>query len=363
LVRRWSALKINLRLASTSNPAIRPSLQRLLMTLPALHRFRKPIFAFCAVVIWGLLGVLPTKAESPESKSTAFQWEADDKGLALTQGGQLVLRYEFSSGTKPIVYPIVGPEGTLMTRDYPMKDAPEGGTKDHIHHRSLWLTHGEVNGVDFWLEDAKKAGRIVHDKVESSSVDDNEAKLVTTAKWLTPDDRLVLTEHRTMTVTGSQESREIEFEFDLIAAEEVHFGDTKEGSFGIRVPDSMAVDQKKGGVIVNQHGERDDQAWGKRSSWVDYSGPVNDKVVGVSILEHPSSFGHPCRWHVRTYGLFAANPFGEHHFVGGKPTEGHKLAAGEKLHLHYKLVLHSGGVDVAAMEAKWKAFAAEADAP
>jgi hypothetical protein len=327
-----------------------------------LHSFLTPVaIAILACSLWHAAFV---QADTPDSKSTTFQWQTDDACLTLMQGGQLVLRYEFSSGTKPIVYPIIGPEGIPMTRDYPMKDATKGGTKDHIHHRSLWLTHGEVNGVDFWLEDAKKAGRIVHDKVESSTANDQEAKLVTIAKWLTPDDRTLLTERRTMTVSGEQDSREIEFEFDLVAGdEEVHFGDTKEGSFGIRVPDSMAVDQKKGGVIVNQKGERDDAAWGKRSSWVDYSGPVNDKVVGVSILEHPSSFGHPCRWHVRTYGLFAANPFGEHHFVGGNPTEGHKLAAGSKLHLHYKLVLHAGPVDVDAMEAKWKAFAAKADVP
>ena len=325
---------------------------------------RVSLIAMLAFLLVGLTDFRGTQAQTLARQPGLFYWTADKQSVTLKQGKDVVLKYEFSSGTKPIVYPIIGPGGAPMTRDYPMTDAPEGGTKDHIHHRSLWLTHGEVNGVDFWLEDAKKAGRIVHDKVESISATDKVAKLVATAKWITPDDRTLLYERRTMTVTGTQDDREIEFEFDLVAAdEEVHFGDTKEGSFAIRVPDSMAVDQAKGGAILNEHGERDGETWGKRSRWVDYSGPVNDKVVGVSILEHPSSFGHPCRWHVRTYGLFAANPFGEHHFVGGKPTEGYKLAPGEKLHLHYKLLLHTGLGDAATIESKWKAFAAKADAP
>ena len=39
-----------------------------------------------------------------------------------------------------------------MTRTYPLGDALEHEAEDHIHHRSLWFTHGDVNGVDFWTE-------------------------------------------------------------------------------------------------------------------------------------------------------------------------------------------------------------------
>ena len=42
--------------------------------------------------------------------------------------------------------------------------------------------------------------------------------------------------------------------------------------------------------------------------------PVEGKTVGVAILNHPDSFRFPTTWHVRTYGLFAANPFGWHDF-------------------------------------------------
>ncbi len=299
----------------------------------------------------------PTVDSASREVSDRLNWASDDAGVSLVQGNEVVLRYEFQSGTKPIVYPIVGPGGVSMTRDFPMKDAIKGGTSDHLHHRSLWMTHGEVNGIDFWMEDKEKAGRIVHKEVLDKSIEGDAAKLTTTATWVDPSGKTVLDEARTMVVTGDKSHRALEFEIDLTAGDHsVHFGDTKEGSFGVRVPDSMAVDSKMGGAILNEHGDKDGDAWGKRSRWVDYSGPVAGTIAGLTILEHPDSYGHPCRWHVRTYGLFAANPFGEHHFTGGQPTAGYTLQPGKTLHLHYKVIVHPGNADPNSIEAEWGKF-------
>ncbi len=298
-----------------------------------------------------------TTQQATAAVSRQFAWQPGDGKLSLVDGQQPVLEYVFRSGSKPIVYPLVGPGGTLMTRDYPMQSAPQGGTTDHPHHRSLWLTHGEVNNVDFWLE-GKQGGQIVHREITQQETSTDSATLGTVADWVTPAGEKLLTEERTMIVRGEQSQRQIEFRIKLTAtAPSVHFGDTKEGSFGLRVPDSMAVDTKAGGVILNEHGERDDAAWGKRSRWVDYSGPVNGKTVGMTLFDHPSSYGHPCRWHVRTYGLFAANPFGQYHFIGGQPSPGLTLKQGETLDLRYLLWLHEGHADTKKIEGVWKEFA------
>jgi len=98
----------------------------------------------------------------------------------------------------------------------------------------------------------------------------------------------------------------------------VTFGDTKEGSFGLRVNESMKVERKTGGKIVSSEGLEDEKAWGKPAAWVDYYGPIQGETLGIAILNHPSSFRYPTHWHVRPYGLFAANPWGLHDFTGGK---------------------------------------------
>ena len=81
-----------------------------------------------------------------------------DNGVAVTIDGQPFAEYVVESGGKPIVWPIIGPTGKPMTRAYPMAEQP-GERKDHQHHRSLWFTHGDVNGYDFWH--GRKGERIV----------------------------------------------------------------------------------------------------------------------------------------------------------------------------------------------------------
>ena len=65
-------------------------------------------------------------------------------------------------------------------------------------------------------------------------------------------------------------------------------------------------------------------------------------MAGIAIMNHPSSFRFPSYWHVRTYGLFAANPFGLHDFTAGKEKGEYTLPAGETLKLRYRVLLHKG---------------------
>ena len=95
-------------------------------------------------------------------------------------------------------------------------------------------------------------------------------------------------------------------------------------------PQTLCVDAKKGGKIVNSQQQVDGDAWAQRAPWVDYHGPIDGHTVGIAIFNHPSSFRYPTYWHVRTYGLFAANPFGFKDFSDGKLTGGaHTILPGE----------------------------------
>ena len=69
--------------------------------------------------------------------------------------------------------------------------------------------------------------------------------------------------------------------------------------------------------------------WGKPAAWIDYSGSVEGQTLGIAILNHPSSFRYPTRWHVRVYGLFAANPWGAGDFTGGAEHGEHTMKKGE----------------------------------
>lgn len=314
-----------------------------------------------------LLLALWTVPPAPASAAKITLKPQHDGGVTVLVDGLLFTEYWIKNGAKPILFPVIGPNGTQMTRDYPMKYV-DGEKHDHPHQRSLWFTHGNVNGIDFWSE-VKQHGWIRHREFVRQEAKDDTAVIETINDWLDHDGQKQLEDQRRLTFRADEVSRTIDFDITLKAtAGPVKFGDTKEGAFAIRVPTALDVDPEKGkprpegegGHILTSEGLADKDAWGKPAKWVDYYGLLNGQVVGVAILNHPSSFRFPTHWHVRTYGLFAANPFGLHDFQPSAGVDGaHTLAEGQSLDLRYRVVFHLGDAKQAGIEAAFERYAAE----
>ena len=291
------------------------------------------ILFFCCLL---LSSATQSSSATPSASVAQFALEKSEKGYKILIDGRLFTEYITDQNGTPILWPLIGPGGQRMTRDYPMIADKPDEKKDHPHHRSLWFTHGDVNGVDFWAVGPGK-GKIRHDRFALARCDGDTATLQSENSWVTPKDDILCTDRRTVTFSEKDGARIIEYQIELTAAvEECRFGDTKEGTFGVRVAGSMDVDAKNGGKIVNAQGEEDDAAWGKRSEWVEYSGPVDPGNGTIKIFDTPGGFRYPTYWHVRTYGLFAANPFGEHDFQN-KPekTGDYVLKKGETIRFKY----------------------------
>lgn len=268
--------------------------------------------------------------------------EKIDGGINVKVGDQPFTTYVFQSRVKPILWPVIGPTGKEMTRAWPMRPGNPDEKTDHPHQRSFWFTHGEVNGIDFWAETAKVQGRIEHKELVKAE-GGKTGTIVTRNEWVGPDGGKVLADERTLHFGADADSRWIDFDVTLSAvADEVKFGDTKEGLFGLRIAESMRTDRKLGGKIITSEGLEDEKAWGKPASWVDYHGPVEGETLGIAIFNHPSSFRYPTGWHVRTYGLFAANPFGNGDFRGEQVETSHTMKKGESLTLRYRVIFHKG---------------------
>src|SRR5204862_6212148 len=112
------------------------------------------------------------------------------------------------------------------------------------------------------------------------------------------------------------------------------------------------------GHVINSNGVRDGETWGKRADWCDYYGPVDGKIVGVAIFDHPQNPRHPTWWHVRDYGLFAANPFGQHDFenLSDKHAGDLIVHAGESITFKYRFYLHAGTDQDAAIPARYTEY-------
>ncbi len=262
---------------------------------------------------------------------------------------------------KPILWPIRAATGTYVTRAWPMADVAEeaNGPKDHIHQRGIWFAHDSVNGSDFWNSyTAKNRGKIVLKKIGEIKSGDDQGSLAATFEWTDKDGKPTLTESRVITFYDQPNLRTIDFDITLTAIDRVTFGDGKDGVFGIRLRPVLQED-KGTGHIINADGLKSmKEAWGQPSNWCDYSGDINGEKVGVAILDHPFNPSHPVRWHVRDYGLFAANPFGLTVFTNDKSQNGWSIAVepGKTLHFRYRVIVHPGDLnsaDIAGQYAKY----------
>jgi hypothetical protein len=312
--------------------------------------------------------------------STAYT--QDKSGVQITQtndkvrveiAGQLFTEYNFKDVPRPYCYPILGPGELSMTRDWPMK-SPAGEEHDHPHHRSLWIGHENVNGNDFWSEQ-KNFGKQVHQKFIAVQGGRESGVIKTENNWVAHDGTIVCSDVRTLTFHAQANPKIMDFDITIRADHgDVTFGDAKDGTMAIRVAETMrpvhGKNQPGKGHIVMSTGVADDStssiehkgnvSWGKRAEWVDYYGPVNDKTVGVAIFDNPKNLRHPTTWHVRDYGLFAANPFGLHTFEKAAEHAGdYKIPSGQTLTLKYRFVFHEGDEKQGKIAELYKKYAAE----
>ena len=319
-----------------------------------LHMLRVAalLIGFCVLVFL-------SAGQALTANAAEFSLIKNERGVRVDIDGQLFTEYLISTGPKPILWPVIGPTGAEMTRAFPMEQRA-GEKHDHPHQRSLWFTHGDVNGIDFWSENGNH-GSIVHREYLNTSAEGKQAVIATRNDWLDHDGKKVLEDKRTLIFRADDRQRSIDFDIVLRATEgAVTFGDTKEGSMGVRIPTVMDLNSDKGGHIVTSEGLADRAAWGKPASWVDYHGPVDGAMVGIAILNHPQSFRYPTRWHVRDYGLFAANPFGLKDFTGDKSVDyAYTLESGNSLALRYRIILHRGDHRAAGIQAAFEKYAGE----
>ena len=267
--------------------------------------------------------------------------------------------------TKPYLHPLRAASGTYVTRMWPMENVPEeeGTKKDHRHQRGLWFGHEDVNGVDFWNNEASyktpNRGRIVFRKLGAVASGKDEGTLAATFEWTGPGGEALVREDRVMTFHAGPELRVVDFDITLTALRKVTFGDKKDGLFGVRLRPALQEDTGAGHISNADGLAGEKQVWGKPSDWCDYSGLLGGEALGIAIFDHPENPRHPSRWHARGYGLFANNPFGLAVFTGDASQNGSlALEAGRQLRFRYRVVIHAGDAKSADVAGLWREYAA-----
>jgi len=293
---------------------------------------------------------VPALSAGAEVRLRPVPHAAPGAGVALTEhddtvdvtiAGELFTTYHYGAAlARPYLHPVVGPKGARVTRECRWEDGPGF---DHKHHKSIWVAHGLVNGTDNWSEEPGHGStrHVGFGEVAGGPV---MGRIAETTEWLSASGRKVLDEARVLRFYAQPaECRCLDIEITFRTGHDaVLFGDTKEGGLiSVRVQPSMNA---PAGTITNSYGGlNEDETWGKRAQWCDYSGVADDTPVGIALFDHPANPLFPTYWHVRNYGLMTANPFGVSYFEEGSGKRGDwVLQANQSATFRYRLFIHGG---------------------
>ncbi len=293
--------------------------------------------------------------------------------IAVEIGGKLFTTYTFDpSISKAFLEPLRDAKGTIVTRSLAVgNEIPQGHEHDkgfEPHQRGMYFGHGDIDGYSFWIEEAfkkyyshstpAKYGRMVFRKLDEMKSGSSSGVIRASFDLEGPDKKPFAEETQEYKFSGDANTRVIDCEFVIKAGkEQVKFGDTKEGTFAVRLNPQLDAPE---GTMVNSEGkEGESQVWGKRANWVDVDGVVDGDELGVAVFDSPDSFRHPTYWHARGYGLLAANPFGLSYFYNDPKKDGsYTLPAGQSIRFRYRVLIHEGTYKEAHVAAKYDEYAA-----
>ena len=346
-----------------------------------------------------LLGLTPMLKAAPPAKGVTITTNAAAHRVDIAIDGAPFTSYLWATNQrKPVLYPIIAPDGTTVTRGYPFATRP-GERVDHPHHAGLWFNYSNVNGFDFWNNsdaikpaDRHRYGSIQHDRIVSTASGPDSGELTTESTWITGDPAVGNTQPIiaqttryvfSRTTIGGKSARSIDMTVTLKALSPVVFHDDKDGLLGIRVAHFLESATEKGGVFLDANGNptkvdaaetagatgvyrtsegiTGDAAWGTRDRWCELSGTtpsVGDqpgKPETIAILDHTGNPGS-AYWHARGYGLFAVNPLGAHIFDPKSAPLNLTLDKGATASFHYRVLILSGAVTDADLNRAADAF-------
>ena len=164
--------------------------------------------------------VLPYLAAGSTERAEVVAGAADagsgvriaDRGthLEVTVDGARWGDYHYAAHpVRSYLHPVIGPYGIPMTRAWPLQDGVPGEEHDHVHHRSFWVAHGMVNGVDFWTE-AEGHGFQAHGGFDALHSGPAFGRIVQRVSWRKDDPATgtpLLEERRTLTFWNSRPAR------------------------------------------------------------------------------------------------------------------------------------------------------------
>ncbi|MBN2329946.1 MAG: PmoA family protein [Candidatus Omnitrophica bacterium] len=288
-------------------------------------------------LIIGLLVLSGLIVHSPANGDPLVRFQKENSTMRISIGGDYFGSYVYQDDKilRPYFCDLHAPGGIRVTRNHPPVEGVDRTDHDEMHP-GLWMAFGDINGSDFWRNKARvKFLRFIREPQ-----DDEVGAFSVENQYLASDGIEQCREICEIKIQPYMDGRLISWRSQFFSEmHDVYFGDQEEMGLGVRVHTPMAADH--GGRILNSLGQiNEKEAWGKQAEWCDYSGQVDGKWAGVTLIPSPHNF-RTCWFHARDYGFVAANPFGRNAFTKGEKSKV-LVKKGERFELVYLVFIHCG---------------------
>src|SRR5258707_1960480 len=132
------------------------------------------------------------RAARAETRTVELQRRDNTVEIRIDGKEFTVLRLD-KAQAKPFFYPVRAADGAMVCRQL---ENPE----DHPHHKGIWCSIDEVNGIKFWAEKRK----IENHSVELVAAAANPARIKIVNHWLGEDGETVVVENVAVSIVGNR---------------------------------------------------------------------------------------------------------------------------------------------------------------
>ena len=308
-----------------------------------MNRWMKFVGVLLMVTCWDILfpvesgacaRTIPQKVEAKIKKS--------QQQIVVTVGGKLFTCYKFGKSQKyPYLWPVNGPaSGKSVTTE---------SSQPYPHHHSLFFGCDGVNGGNYWVG-RQRTGQIISQGPKIIEASGDRVVFADECLWQHDGkEPIILDTRRIVIAAPSKDIRFIDFEISLKPMTDVRIVKTNHSLFSARVVPELSVDA--GGTLVNAEGKTGEKGtFGVASPWCDYTGTQDGVTEGIAILQHPHNRWFPAKWFTRDYGFFSPTPI---YWLEDGYLE---LPRDEVLTLRYRVVVHTGTAEEAAINDEFKHY-------
>lgn len=298
----------------------------------------------------------------PTTENSSPMLSRDRNHIEIKIGGRQVLSFVTnpeglpSSDIKPVflrggyIHPVFTPSGQMVTDDYP---------SDHYHHHGIWFawtkTEFEGKHPDFWNV-GDGTGRVDFATVGLTWSGPVHAGFNSFQKYVAltgEKPKTALNEEWVVKVYNFGSAQAPYYLFDIVATQEcasaspLILEEYRYGGMGVRGAREWK-DKSKVNFLTSEGKTRADGN-ATRGRWCHIGGPVNGKLVGIAVLDHPANFRAPAPMRL--------NP--DDPFFNYAPSQmgRFEIEPGKKFVLRYRYVVADGPPDTKLLDRLWNDYA------